>query len=75
MIALVGAAAAAAGQQPIFRSGARTKPDRGLKKLAEEIGNGYFELEKTADLAQTFTRELRGQRGSADNRQAIGEKS
>jgi len=41
---------------------------RGLKKLAEETGNGYFELEKTADLAPTFTRELRGQRGSADRR-------
>ena len=34
----------------------RTKPDRGLKKLAEETGGGYFELEKTADLAPTFTR-------------------
>jgi Ca-activated chloride channel family protein len=34
----------------------RTKPDRGLKKLAEDTGGGYFELTKTADLASTFTR-------------------
>ena len=34
----------------------RTKPDRGLKGLAEETGGGYFELDKTADLAPTFTR-------------------
>lgn len=34
----------------------RTKPDRGLKKLAEETGGGYFELKKTDDLAPTFTR-------------------
>ena len=34
----------------------RTKPDRGLRKIADETGGGYFELEKTADLAPTFTR-------------------
>jgi Ca-activated chloride channel homolog len=34
----------------------RTRPDRSLKKLAEETGGGYFELKKTADLAPTFTR-------------------
>ena len=34
----------------------RTKPDRGLKRLAEETGGGFFELEKTSDLAPTFTR-------------------
>ena len=34
----------------------RSKPDSGLKRLAEETGGGYFELEKTADLAPTFTR-------------------
>jgi Ca-activated chloride channel family protein len=34
----------------------RTKPDSGLKRLAEETGGGYFELEKTAELAPTFTR-------------------
>jgi Ca-activated chloride channel homolog len=34
----------------------RTRPDRSLKKLAEETGGGYFELKKTDDLAPTFTR-------------------
>jgi Ca-activated chloride channel family protein len=34
----------------------RSKPDSGLKRLAEETGGGYFELEKTTDLAPTFTR-------------------
>ena len=34
----------------------RTKPDSGLRKIAEETGGGYFELKKTADLAPTFTR-------------------
>jgi Ca-activated chloride channel family protein len=34
----------------------RTRPDSGLKRLAEETGGGYFELDKTADLAPTFTR-------------------
>jgi Ca-activated chloride channel family protein len=34
----------------------RSKPDAGLKRLAEETGGGYFELEKTSDLAPTFTR-------------------
>lgn len=34
----------------------RTRPDRRLRRLAEETGGGYFELEKTADLAPTFTR-------------------
>jgi Ca-activated chloride channel family protein len=34
----------------------RTKPDSGLRRLAEETGGGYFELEKTTDLAPTFTR-------------------
>jgi Ca-activated chloride channel family protein len=34
----------------------RTKPDSGLKRLAEETGGGYFELEKTSELAPTFTR-------------------
>jgi Ca-activated chloride channel homolog len=33
----------------------RSKPDRGLRKIADETGGGYFELEKTADLAPTFT--------------------
>jgi Ca-activated chloride channel family protein len=34
----------------------KSKPDRGLRKVADETGGGYFELEKTADLAPTFTR-------------------
>ncbi len=34
----------------------RTKPDRGLKKLAEDTGGGYFELTRAADLSSTFTR-------------------
>jgi Ca-activated chloride channel family protein len=39
------------GQQRV-----RSQPDRGLKKLAEETGGGYFELKRTADLNTTFTR-------------------
>lgn len=34
----------------------RTRPDRALKKLADETGGGYFELKKTDELAPTFTR-------------------
>jgi Ca-activated chloride channel family protein len=34
----------------------RTRPDRGLKRLAEETGGGYFELKKTEELGPTFTR-------------------
>ena len=34
----------------------RSKPDGGLKRIAEETGGGYFELKKTADLSPTFTR-------------------
>ena len=34
----------------------RSQPDRGLKKLAEDTGGGYFELKRTADLNETFTR-------------------
>jgi Ca-activated chloride channel family protein len=34
----------------------RTKPDRGLKGLAEETGGGYFELTKSAELGSTFSR-------------------
>jgi VWFA-related protein len=36
--------------------GITTKPDKGLRKLAEETGGGYFELTKAADLNATFTR-------------------
>src|SRR5688572_22905188 len=34
----------------------RTRPDRGLRGLADETGGGYFELKKTTELAPTFTR-------------------
>ena len=34
----------------------RSKPDGGLRKIADETGGGYFELKKTSDLAPTFTR-------------------
>ena len=34
----------------------KTKVDRGLKKIADETGGGYFELLKTSELAPTFTR-------------------
>ncbi len=33
-----------------------TKPDRGLRKVADETGGGYFELTKTSELSSTFTR-------------------
>jgi Ca-activated chloride channel homolog len=49
----------AIGLESEFFNGARlqrTRPDRGLRKLAEETGGGYFELKKTDDLAPTFTR-------------------
>ncbi len=49
----------AIGLQSEFFNGqsmVRSRPDRGLKRLAEETGGGYFELTKTADLAPTFTR-------------------
>jgi Ca-activated chloride channel family protein len=42
----------------------RSKPSRDLRKIAEETGGGYFELQRTADLAPTFSRvatELRSQ--------------
>jgi Ca-activated chloride channel homolog len=34
----------------------RTRPDGGLRGVAEETGGGYFELKKTADLGPTFSR-------------------
>lgn len=42
----------------------RSKPDRSLRRIAEETGGGSFELQKTDALASTFTRvaqELRSQ--------------
>jgi Ca-activated chloride channel family protein len=49
----------AIGLQSEYFNGARmvrTRPDSGLKRLAEETGGGFFELKKTDDLAPTFTR-------------------
>ncbi|MSO45951.1 MAG: VWA domain-containing protein [Acidobacteria bacterium] len=34
----------------------QTRPDRGLRRLAEETGGGYFELRKADDLGPTFSR-------------------
>ena len=34
----------------------RTRPDRGLRRLTDETGGGYFELKKTDDLGPTFSR-------------------
>ena len=33
-----------------------TQPDKGLRKVADETGGGYFELERTDELNSTFTR-------------------
>jgi Ca-activated chloride channel family protein len=49
----------AIGLESEFFNGARvvrSKPDSVLRRIADETGGGYFELEKTADLAPTFTR-------------------
>lgn len=34
----------------------RSRPDRNLKRFAEETGGGYFELKETDELGPTFTR-------------------
>lgn len=34
----------------------RTQPDKSLRRFAEDTGGGYFELKRTADLGETFTR-------------------
>ena len=34
----------------------RTRPDRGLRRLSDETGGGYFELKKTDELGPTFSR-------------------
>ena len=46
----------AIGLQSILPGQPPTRPDRGLRKLAEETGGGYFELKSTTDLGPTFTR-------------------
>ena len=33
-----------------------TQPDKGLRKVADETGGGYFELERSDELNSTFTR-------------------
>jgi Ca-activated chloride channel family protein len=47
------------GLKSEFFNGVRkqvTRPDRGLRKLADETGGGYFELRRADDLGSTFTR-------------------
>lgn len=34
----------------------RSRPDRSLRRLADETGGGYFELKRTSELGPTFTR-------------------
>ena len=49
----------AIGLQSEFFNGTRkqlSRPDRALRRLADETGGGYFELKKTDELAPTFTR-------------------
>ena len=43
------------GLQSLFM-GRVTRPDRKLRRLAEETGGGYFDLTKTQDLGTAFTR-------------------
>jgi VWFA-related protein len=38
------------------RSWVTTRPDRGLRPLAQQTGGGYFELTQTHELGPTFTR-------------------
>lgn len=47
------------GLENVFFNGqsrVRSSPDRGLKKLSEETGGGFFLLKKTDELGPTFTR-------------------
>jgi VWFA-related protein len=49
----------AIGLQSKYFDGTRmvtSNPDKGLRRISDETGGGYFELKKTADLAPTFTR-------------------
>ena len=36
--------------------GTTTRPDGGIRKIADETGGGYFELKRASDLAPTFTK-------------------
>jgi VWFA-related protein len=38
------------------RTRMRSKPDSGLRKIAEETGGGYFQLQKSDALGATFTK-------------------
>ncbi len=46
----------AIGLESKFLRARTTKPDGGLRKIAEETGGGYFELKRATDLAPTFTK-------------------
>jgi len=49
----------AIGLQSVFFDGqrqVRSQPDRGLRKISDDTGGGYFELKRTDDLGPTFTR-------------------
>jgi Ca-activated chloride channel family protein len=42
--------------QPIGGPKVRTRPDRGLRRLSDETGGGYYEFKKTEELGPAFTR-------------------
>ena len=46
----------AIGLRSQLRGQGVTRPDAGLRKVAEETGGGYFELDRTDELNSTFTR-------------------
>jgi Ca-activated chloride channel family protein len=49
----------AIGLESVYAIGGRvtrTRPDRGLRRIADETGGGYFELKKTEELGPAFTR-------------------
>ena len=49
----------AIGLQSVYFNGqrqVRSQPDKGLRKVSDETGGGYFELKRTDDLGPTFTR-------------------
>ena len=42
--------------QPVGGPRVRTRPDRGLRRLSDETGGGYYEFKKTEELGPAFTR-------------------
>lgn len=46
----------AIGLRSRMRGQGVTQPDRGLRRVADETGGGYFELQRTDELNTTFTR-------------------